>query len=134
MFPRLAARMAALRGRAPAESRAFDRFASALVLAENDPALNARRWAAGARLLQVHNVAWRKAGDGKPDLPPAQLSADARGMLEQIEARLRAPDWRVLMRLVIEGADLDEMPGDGSEALERLRISLDTVAELLGVR
>lgn len=122
--------------------RSFERLRGTNLLAPHDAQLNAKRFDAGAALLRLHNRAWKDPVEGKPNPLSGSLAADARAMLEEIENLLHPAFWRIVVRVVFEGADISECRSQVAEVfdedadlilLDRLRLGLDFVSPMLGI-
>jgi len=134
----------------------FDVMRATRALAPHDLRLNDARWLVGEALRRVHRRAQCDAlravvpevvGASPPGprsgLPLSEIALQARDKLRACEERVGPAAWPILMRVVVEGARLADCRVFAPEIatpwradaviVDRLRVALDRLGDLLGV-
>ena len=143
---------------APAPKRVLDPFdvmRATRTLAPHDPGLNNLRWLTGESLRQLYGRAdfqalrspslgrIRQHGFGSGDgLPASDIALHARDTIRAAEERAGPAAWPILLRVVIQGAQLRDCRGFVPELVtpwradavlaDRLRVALDAIGPLFG--
>ena len=115
----------------------FDTMRAKRLLAPTVPKLNDTRWLVGEWLRRTHQRAKREPSlAGGPTV--------ARDKMKAAEDRVGPHAWPILTRIVIDGAGLRDCRGFVPElatpwradavTMDRLRVSLDMLRSLMGMR
>jgi hypothetical protein len=134
----------------------FDVMRSTRALAPHDPRLNDIRWLIGEALRRLHSRAQldalravpletvgSKAFGPRSGLPTSEIALHARDKLRAAAERAGEAAWPIVTRIVIEGARLSDCRVYVPEivtpwradavVVDRLRVALDRLGDLLGV-
>ena len=118
----------------------FDELRDRGRLAPGDRELNAARWATGDALRTLHRAGWTVAGSSVSPMHTDEARR-ARRRLGNIMDAIEYDTWRILNRVVLEGAALSEcrafLPSALVEAYalnalaDHLRVALDHVGPMI---
>jgi hypothetical protein len=134
----------------------FDLMRVHRALAPHDSRLNDLRWMIGEALRRLHQralldslraVAPERIGSGgfgpRSGLPTSEAALHARDKLRRAEAVAGSAAWPIVQRIVIEGGGVRDCRARVAEVttawradaivVDRLRVALDALGELLGV-